>query len=44
MSKGLGPAVLQVVDGIAVDVLDQVHWHHVLEQVPLVACAECPCG
>ena len=38
-SKELGPGVLQVVDGVAVDVVDQVHWHLVLEQIPLVACA-----
>ena len=36
-AKGLAPAVLQVVDGIAVDVLDQVHGHHLLEEIPLVA-------
>ena len=33
----LGPRVLQIVHGIAVDVIHQVGRHHRLEQVPLVA-------
>ena len=33
----LGPVVLEVVNGVAVDVLHQVLRHHLLEEVPLVA-------
>ena len=36
-SRLLGPVVLEVVDGVAVDVLHQVLRHHLLEEVPLVA-------
>ena len=38
--RALSPVVLEVVDGIAVDVLHQVLRHHVFEQVPLVASAK----
>ena len=38
--RALSPVVLEVVDGIAVDVLHQVLRHHVFKQVPLVASAK----